>query len=74
MTPIWVQLPRGSERARAGCYEADIWPVGGGWRWSVLDTYRGLYVTGGQELTAERARDVAWQAALKAHAPFGIGL
>lgn len=64
MSPNWVALPRGSERARAGVYEADVWPVGGGWRWSVLDTYTGSYVASGQELTADLARAVAWQAAL----------
>lgn len=43
---FWKQL-LSSERAKNGKIEADLWKVGGGYRYTVLDIETGEYLTGG---------------------------
>ena len=43
-----------SERATVGNLECDVWPSGGGARYSVLDTETGRYLAGG------KCADLGW--------------
>ena len=53
--PNWTALPsRRSERARIGRFDVDVWPIGGGARYSVFDNETLCYVKGG------KCADVAW--------------
>jgi hypothetical protein len=55
----WNNLPRGSQRAIVGRFACDVWPIGGGARYSVLDTESGCYVKGGQCASVEWAKEVS---------------
>ena len=54
----WAKLTR-SERLTIGRFECDIWAVGEGVRYSVLDTKTGQYVKGGKCASVEWAKQVS---------------
>ena len=54
----WQQLER-SERIRIGRLECDVWPIGGGARYSIQDTDTGRYVAGGKCASVAWAKQVS---------------
>ena len=54
----WQKLLR-SERAQIGQFELDVWRIGDGARYSVLDTSTGRYVAGGKCLDLNWAKQVS---------------
>ena len=54
----WAQFPR-SERCSIGRFECDVWAVGMGARYSVLDSKSRQYVKGGQCASIEWAKEVS---------------
>lgn len=59
----WRNLERSpyplSTRCSIGRFVCDVWPVGGGARYSVLDSETGQYVKGGQCASIEWAKQVS---------------
>ena len=54
----WEILPR-SERAQVGPFQCDVWPIGGGARYSVFDMRTLKYMKGGQCASLEWAKQVS---------------
>jgi len=62
----WIKLLR-SERTAIGAFECDVWRIGGGARYTVLDTETGCYLDGGESHSLASAKGMALRVANAAY-------